>query len=320
MTTNLEGKVAIVTGAGRGIGRGEALELAAAGAKVVVNDLGGTWQGGGADRAPAAQVVDEITGLGGDAIANFDDVTDPAGVDHLLAQTLDAFGRVDILVNNAGILRDGMVFSADPDEWFSVIEMHLKGHFLPTRAVSAHWRERSKAGERKHRAIVNTTSESGLFGNAGQSNYDAAKMGIVSFTIAVSREVAKYGVTVNAIAPRARTRLTISTFEGSDREQEFAAAGRAFEPMDPENIAPFVAFLASDAAADVTAQTFIVYGGTIARVRLPHVEATLSTAGRWTLAELAERRDELFTDLASDHLEGPRGYARLPKQATVATS
>lgn len=317
MTTNLDGKVAIVTGAGRGIGRCEALSLAAQGAKVVVNDLGGGWQGGGSDARPAAAVADEIAAAGGTAAANYDDITTGAGAQSLIAQALEEFGRLDVLVNNAGILRDGMVFSIDPDEWFSVVEMHLKGHFLPTRAAAAHWRARAKEGDVSHRAIINTTSESGLFGNAGQSNYDAAKMGIVSFTVAVSREVAKYGVTVNAIAPRARTRLTTSTFEGSEREKEFAAADRAWEPMDPENIAPFVTFLATEAAADITAQVFVVYGGAVAHVRLPQVSEILMTEGRWTVEELAARSGELFSEIPSGHLEGPRGYAKLPKQVAA---
>ena len=158
----------------------------------------------------------------------------------------DTYGRLDVLVNNAGILRDGMIFSIEPDEWFSVVNMHLKGHFLPTRAAAKHWRERGKAGDVSHRAIINTTSESGLFGNAAQSNYDAAKMGIVSFTVAVSRELVKYGVTCNAVAPRARTRLTMGTFEGGEREKEFVVEEGKFDPMDPDNIAPFVTFLATE--------------------------------------------------------------------------
>jgi NAD(P)-dependent dehydrogenase (short-subunit alcohol dehydrogenase family) len=324
MSTDLDGRVAIVTGAGRGIGRGEAIALATAGARVVVNDLGGAWQGGGSDQRPASEVVEEIRAAGGTAVANFDDVTTVDGAEGLIAQALAEFGRLDVLVNNAGILRDGMVFSIDPDEWFSVINMHLKGHFLPTRAVAAHWRALSKAAggdapPPPHRAIINTTSESGLFGQAGQSNYDAAKLGIVSFTVAISREVAKYGVTVNAIAPRAKTRLTMSTFEGTDREQEFNTGERVWDPMDPDNIAPFVTFLATDAAADITGQTFIVYGGAVAHVRLPQVADVVMTDGRWTVEQLAARRDELFGQIAPGHLEGPRGYAKLPKQAVPAT-
>jgi NAD(P)-dependent dehydrogenase (short-subunit alcohol dehydrogenase family) len=311
----LDGKVAIVTGAGRGIGRGEAISLAAEGASVVVNDLGGEWQGGGADSRPANEVVAEIEAAGGKAVANFDDVTDEAGADAMVTQALEAYGRLDVLVNNAGILRDGMIFSIEPDEWFSVVNMHLKGHFLPTRAAAKHWRERGKAGDVSHRAIINTTSESGLFGNAAQSNYDAAKMGIVSFTVAVSRELVKYGVTCNAVAPRARTRLTMGTFEGGEREKEFAVDEGKFDPMDPDNIAPFVTFLATEDASDITAQTFIVYGGSVGHVKLPHLSDVLfKEGGRLTFEDLAARRDELFKNISSNNYEGPRGYARMPKQ------
>ncbi|MCV7411392.1 SDR family NAD(P)-dependent oxidoreductase [Mycobacterium florentinum] len=312
--THLDGRVAIVTGAGRGIGRGEALALAAQGAKVVVNDLGSAWDGQGADQRPAAALAQEIVEAGGEAVANFDDVTDPDGAENMVSQALDAFGRLDILVNNAGILRDGMVFSIDPKDWSEVINMHLMGHFLPTRAASRHWRAESKAGRTSHRAVINTTSESGLFGNAGQSNYDAAKMGIVAFTVAVARETAKYGTTVNAIAPRARTRLTTTTFENSARAGEFQTAEQPFDAMDPDNIAPFVAFLATDMAADITAQTFIVCGGAVAHVKLPQVSDIVFKQGKWTVDELAQRRDELFKNLGADVYEGPRGYARLPRQ------
>jgi NAD(P)-dependent dehydrogenase (short-subunit alcohol dehydrogenase family) len=310
----LDGKVAIVTGAGRGIGRQEALSLAEEGASVVVNDMGGSWQGEGADSRPATEVCEEIRARGGTATPNFENVASVAGAEKLISQALDICGRLDILVNNAGILRDAMVFSADPQEWSSVIDVHLMGHFLPTRLATAHWREQSKKGETGHRSIINTTSESGLFGNAGQSNYDAAKMGLVSFTIAVAKETIKYGVSVNAIAPRARTRLTTTTFEGSNREDEFRSVDGVFDAMDPENIAPFVTFLATDAAAGITGQTFIVYGGIVGHVRLPHLSDLLVKDGKWSVSELAERKDELFQQLACDAFEGPRGYAKLPKQ------
>ena len=267
----LDGKVAIVTGAGRGIGRGEALSLAGEGAAVVVNDMGGSWQGEGSDDRPASEVVAEIVAGGGRAEANFDDISDVAGADSLVRQAVETFGGLDILINNAGFLRDSMVFSADPAEWRSVIDVHLVGHFMMTRAASAYWRSESKDGRTARRSVVNTTSESGLFGNAAQSNYDAAKMGIVSLTVAVAKELAKYDVTVNAIAPRARTRLTTTTFDSSSRGGEFAEVEGGFDAMDPGNIAPFVTFLTTDAAADITGQTFIVYGGIVAHVRLPHL-------------------------------------------------
>lgn len=310
----LDGKVAIVTGAGRGIGREEALSLAGEGARVVVNDMGGSWQGDGSDGRPATEVCEEIRERGGTAEPNFANVASASGAEELVGQALETFGRLDILVNNAGILRDSMVFSADPDEWSSVLDVHLKGHFLPTRLATAHWREQSKKGIEEHRSIINTTSESGLFGNAGQSNYDAAKMGLVSFTIAVAKETVKYGVTVNAIAPRARTRLTTTTFEGSSREGEFEEVEDVFDAMNAENIAPFVTFLTTDAAADITGQTFIVYGGIVAHVRLPHVSDIVMKDGKWTVEELTERKDDLFKQIARDAFEGPRGYAKLPKQ------
>jgi NAD(P)-dependent dehydrogenase (short-subunit alcohol dehydrogenase family) len=207
-----------------------------------------------------------------------------------------------------------MVFSIDPTEWVSVIDVHVKGHFLTTRAAASYWREQSKAGETSHRAIVNTTSESGLFGNAGQSNYDAAKLGIVSFTIAAARELAKYGVTVNAIAPRARTRLTTTTFEGTGRAGAFETVTTEFDRMHPENIAPFVTFLATDDATDITGQTFIVYGGIVGHVRLPHLADYIIKDGKWTVNELIAQKAGLFKEVAADAYEGPRGYAKLPKQ------
>jgi NAD(P)-dependent dehydrogenase (short-subunit alcohol dehydrogenase family) len=314
MMGQLDCRVAIVTGGGRGIGRGEALALAAQGAAVVVNDMGGSWQGEGADDRAAADVCDEIVGRGGRASPNFSDISSVDGAATLIDQALDTYGRLDILVNNAGFLRDAMVFNADPDEWRSVVNVHLIGHFLTTRLAAAHWRAEAKEGRISPRTIVNTTSESGLFGNAAQSNYDAAKMGIVSMTIAVAKELQKYGVTVNAIAPRARTRLTSTTFENSSRAGEFETIEAGFDAMDPENIAPFVTFLATADASDITGQTFIVYGGLVAHVRMPHLSDVIVKEGRWTVEEIAERKAELFKELAPNHYEGPRGYARLPKQ------
>jgi NAD(P)-dependent dehydrogenase (short-subunit alcohol dehydrogenase family) len=310
----LDGKVAIVTGAGRGIGRGEALSLAGEGAAVVVNDMGGSWQGEGSDDRPASEVAAEIVAGGGHAVANFDDISDVAGADNLVRQAVETFGGLDILINNAGFLRDSMVFSADPAEWRSVVDVHLVGHFLMTRAASAYWRAQSKEGNSGRRTVVNTTSESGLFGNAAQSNYDAAKMGIVSMTVAVAKELAKYDVTVNAIAPRARTRLTTTTFDGSSRGGEFADVEGGYDAMDPENIAPFVTFLTTDEAADITGQTFIVYGGIVAHIRLPHLSDFIMKEGRWTVDELIAGREGLFKEIGPSHYEGHRGYAKLPKQ------
>jgi NAD(P)-dependent dehydrogenase (short-subunit alcohol dehydrogenase family) len=314
---SLEGKVAVVTGAGRGIGREEALLLAREGARVVVNDLGADWNGEGQDDRPASQVVREIQEAGGEASANFSDVATDKGAAELITQAIDEFGDLHVLVNNAGILRDGMVFSIEPDLWESVIKVHVMGHYLPTRHAAAFWRaEAKKLGDDAgvHRTVVHTTSESGLFGNAGQSNYAAAKMGIIGFAVTVAKELTRYGVTSNAIAPRARTRLTTTTFEGSNRADEFAEASNGFDPMDPANIAPFVAFLGTDAAAGITGQVFIVYGGAIGRVRLPHLDGMIFKEGGWTVDELVAESSGLFESLAPGHFEGPRGYARLPKQ------
>lgn len=312
----LEGRVAIVTGAGRGVGRGEALALAAEGARVVVNDMGGDWDGSGADDRPAQEVVDEIVALGGEAVANYDDVADFAAAERIVRQAIDAYGDLDIVVNNAGILRDRMVFSLDESEWDAVIRVHLRGHYCLTRFASAHWREQHKQGSGRHRAIINTTSESGLFGNAGQTNYDAAKLGIVGLTMAAARELQKYDVSVNAIAPRARTRLTTTTFASTDRGDEFTAPDPdEFDVMDPDNIGPVVAFLASDEARDVTGQTFIVVGGSVAHVRMPHVAGFVTGPARWTVDTLAARKDELFADLGPDVFEAPRGFARIPPRA-----
>jgi NAD(P)-dependent dehydrogenase (short-subunit alcohol dehydrogenase family) len=289
---SLDGKVAIVTGAGRGIGRGEALLLASEGAKVVVNDLGGASEGEGADKTPAQEVVDEIVAAGGEAAANFDDVASWTGAEGLIDQAVDGFGKLDILVNNAGILRDGMSFNLSEEEWDSVIRVHLKGHFAPSRFAAVHWRERSKAGEPVAGRIINTSSESGLFGNAGQSNYAAAKAGIASMTIVLARELQKYGVTVNAIAPRARTRLT-ATVAGAD--QMMAAREGEFDAWSPDNMAPLIGFLAGDAAADVSGQVFVMWGDRVYLMRGWSLANELSAGGkRWTVNELVARKADLF--------------------------
>src|SRR6188474_1281000 len=209
---SLEGKVAIVTGAGRGIGREHALALARAGAKVVVNDLGGTLDGQGQDATPAQTVVNEIVAAGGEAVASYDDVSNFDAAEHMVNRALERYGGLDILVNNAGILRDRMLVNMTEDEWDAVIAVHLKGHFAPTRHAAAYWRERSKAGDQVNARVINTSSPSGVFGNVGQLNYGAAKAGIVGFTLIAAQELQRYGVTVNAIAPNARTRMTEAAF------------------------------------------------------------------------------------------------------------
>src|ERR1700722_4686921 len=206
--SELAGRVAIITGAGRGIGREHALLFATEGAKVVVNDLGGDPDGTGSDTSPAQQVVNEITEAGGTAVANYDDVSDWEGAKRLIDQAVDTFGDLHVLVNNAGILRDRMLINMSADEWDAVIKVHLRGHFCPTRWAATYWREQSKAGREQKRSVINTSSPSGLFGNPGQTNYGAAKIGIAGFTMISDKELGRYGVRVNAIAPVAATRLT----------------------------------------------------------------------------------------------------------------
>jgi NAD(P)-dependent dehydrogenase (short-subunit alcohol dehydrogenase family) len=280
----LDGKVAIVTGAGRGIGRSHALLLASEGAQVVVNDLGGEWDGQGADTRPAQQVVEEIEALGGKAVANYDSCSSWQGAEAMVRQAVDHFGDLNILVNNAGILRDKMLFNMTEDDWDSVIDVHLKGHFAPSHFAVSYWRQKSKAGEDVYGRIINTSSESGLFGNAGQANYAAAKAGIVSLTWVLARECQKMGVTANAIAPRARTRMTEGTFGNFNAVDE-----SGFDMVAPENISPLVGYLASPAAATVSGQVFIVWGDEVQVVKGFEGVAVAKAGGkRWTVDGLIE--------------------------------
>ena len=269
----LEGKVAIVTGAGRGIGREHALALAQAGAKVVVNDLGGSLAGDGSDRGPAEQVVEEIRTFGGEAVANGEDVADFAAAARMVRQAVEEFGRLDILVNNAGILRDRMLVNMTEEEWDAVIAVHLKGHFAPTRHAAAYWRERSKAGETLRARVINTSSPSGVFGNVGQANYGAAKGAIASFTLIAAQELARYGVTVNCLAPSARTRMTEETFG------ELPPPADGFDPFDPANISPIVVALCAEEAQEITGQVLFVYGGAVNVLR-PWDAGELAVRGR----------------------------------------
>ncbi|MGH9050111.1 MAG: SDR family NAD(P)-dependent oxidoreductase [Acidimicrobiia bacterium] len=273
----MDGKVAIVTGAGRGLGRAEALELARVGANVVVNDLGRTLHGE-QEQSAADAVVEEIAAAGGNAIAHYGDVASWDDADDLVRTAVEHFGRLDILVNNAGFLRDRMIFKMSEAEFDDVIRVHLKGHFCPTRHATAYWRDRSKADDAPvYGRIVNTASEAGLAGSPGQPNYAAAKGGIIQLTLATAQAVARYGVTANAIAPRALTRMTeqLPGFDASEGDLDVFA---------PENVSPLVAYLASPAAAKVSGQVFVVWGRKIDVLAGPGVDRRFETDDRWTPA------------------------------------
>jgi NAD(P)-dependent dehydrogenase (short-subunit alcohol dehydrogenase family) len=284
----LDGRVAIITGAGRGIGREHALLFASEGAKVVVNDLGGNPDGTGADASPATQVVEEIRAAGGEAVANHDDVTDWDGAKRLVATAVDTFGGLHVLVNNAGILRDRMLANMSEEEWDLVIKVHLKGHFAPLRHAVEYWREHSKAGEDVLASVINTSSTSGLFGNVGQTNYGAAKMGIGALTIIAAKELARYGVRVNAIAPAARTRLTAGLGGPSGTE----TPADAFDALDPGNVSPFVGFLATE-GCKITGRVFLVWGGDVQLFQPWAIVDTIHKDGRWSIEELEEEAAHL---------------------------
>jgi len=252
-----DGRICVVTGAGRGIGREYALLLAGHGAKVVVNDLGGSRDGGGADAGPAAEVVAEIVAAGGEAVANSDDISSFAGAEALIHQAVETFGGLDVVVNNAGILRDRMLANMTEAEWDAVINVHLKGTFGPSHFAAAYWRDRAKAGGTNDGRIINTSSVSGIYGNAGQTNYGAAKAGIAAFSFIASLELARYGVTVNAIAPAALTRMTEDLGMGGADDAAKAA-------MSPRWIAPIVVWLASPLSASVTGRVIEASGQVLA--------------------------------------------------------
>lgn len=284
----LDGRVAIVTGAGRGIGREHALLFAREGAGVVVNDLGGANDGTGADAGPAQQVVNEIIEAGGKAVANTDNVATWDGAAALVNNAVTEFGRLDVLVNNAGILRDAFIAGMDEAQWDSVIAVHLKGHAATLHHAAAYWKAQTKAGEAVNASIINTASASGTFmPNAGQANYGAAKAGIAALTLVAADELDRYGVRVNAIAPIARTRLTLAT-PGMDALFAAEIPEGEFDPFDPANISPVVARLAS-ADCTLTGKVFAVQGGGISELAGWHDVSTIESDGPWTIDDIANK-------------------------------
>jgi NAD(P)-dependent dehydrogenase (short-subunit alcohol dehydrogenase family) len=278
-----DGRVVIVTGSGRGIGREHALAYAAEGAKVVVNDLGGDMHGEGGSPSPAMEVVAEIKAMGGEAVADGENVADYAGAGRMIQRAIDAFGRLDTIVNNAGILRDRMLANMEEGEWDAVINVHLKGTFAPTRHAAAYWRDQAKAGNPINGRIVNTSSPSGIFGNAGQTNYGAAKAGIAAFTIICGLELGRYNVMANAIAPVARTRMTENLGFGS------APEGATFDALDPANISPTVVWLGSNENTSVTGRVFLVDGDRVSVAEGWHRGPTATNDKmRWEPAQLTK--------------------------------
>jgi NAD(P)-dependent dehydrogenase (short-subunit alcohol dehydrogenase family) len=285
------GRVVIVTGAARGIGRAHALAFAREGAHVVVNDYGVGLDGTGSSTGPAADVVAEIEAFGGTAVANCDDVASWDGAAQLVATAVDAFGRLDVLVNNAGFLRDRMLVNLAEDEWDAVIRVHLKGHFAPLRHAAAHWRSVAKTGTLPDARVINTSSGAGLQGSVGQSNYTAAKAGIAGLTLVAAAELARYGVTVNAIAPAARTRMTEQAFADT-----MAAPADGFDAMAPENVSPLVVWLGSAESRDVTGRMFEVDGGRICVADGWRPGPTATKSARWSPSELTPVIKDLLAE------------------------
>ncbi|PSR67313.1 short-chain dehydrogenase [Nocardia sp. MDA0666] len=284
----MDGRVAVITGAGRGIGREHALLFAREGASVVVNDLGGSNAGEGADAGPAQEVVDEIRAAGGKAVANTDNVAQWDGAKNLVDQAISEFGTLDVVINNAGILRDGFIAGLEESQWDAVIAVHLKGHFNVLRHASAYWKDQSKAGKQPNAAVVNTASASGVtLPNAGQANYGAAKAGIAALTLVAAEELERYGVRVNAIAPMARTRLTLAT-PGMGAIFAAEVGEGEFDAFSPANISPLVAYLATD-KCPVTGKVFAVQGGAISELGGWHDVKTIETDGPWLIDDIAAR-------------------------------
>ncbi|MFI7191907.1 SDR family oxidoreductase [Nocardia nova] len=284
----LDGRVAVITGAGRGIGREHALLFAREGASVVVNDLGGSNAGEGADAGPAQQVVEEIRAEGGKAVANTDNVAQWDGAKNLVDQAISEFGTLDVVINNAGILRDGFIAGLEESQWDAVVAVHLKGHFNVLRHAAAYWKDQSKAGKQPDAAVVNTASASGVtLPNAGQANYGAAKAGIAALTLVAAEELERYGVRVNAIAPMARTRLTLAT-PGMGAIFAAEVGEGEFDAFSPANISPLVAYLATD-KCPVTGKVFAVQGGAISELGGWHDVKTIETDGPWLIDDIAAR-------------------------------
>jgi len=294
MTRCCEGRIAIVTGAGQGIGRGHALELARQGASVVVNDLGVSLNGEPLHSPLAEGVVAEIVAQGGRAVADINDASDVDGAQRMVDNALRSFGGVDIVINNAGVLRDTVLVNMSADDWDTVLRVHLRSTFAVTKAAATYWRAQSKAGVPVDGRVINTTSGAGLYGNVGQTNYAAAKAGIVGFTLAASLELSRYGVTVNAVGPGGRTRMTEQVFAGAMGEVDEGT----FDAFDAGNVAPLVTWLASPEAADVTGQVIEAWGGRIAIVEGWHPGPSVEIARRWDPNELGPVVRGLLADVA----------------------
>ena len=290
MTGICEGRVVIVTGAGRGIGREHALELARQGAKVVVNDLAVSNSGEGGGQGPADEVVQAIRDMGGEAVANGADVADWEQTEALVRQAIDEFGRLDAVVNNAGFVRDRMFVSCSEEEWDAIIRVHLKGHFCVARHAAAYWRGQVKAGEEVDARIINTTSGAGVLGSVGQSSYSAAKAGIATLTLVQAAELGRYGITANAICPIARTRMTEGAFGDAMK-----APDQGFDENDPANVSPFIAWLASSQSREVTGRVWEVFGGTITAFDGYRREQTVDIGKRWDAAEVGPAVKDLLS-------------------------